>query len=386
MRNINSYLMFCKFSCKSNDIMEENIVNKEVISDKQGILIIIMFILGTSSIFVTGLEAQNDIWLAVILSILAALPIILIYARLHYIFQGEDLFSIIEICFGKFIGKVIGIIYVWFIFHTGTSVLMNWTQFVITVTFPETPIVIVTIIAIILSIWIVKEGIEVIGRWVSLFLLFVICIIISGIILSIPNMDIDNVQPLLYNGIKPVLKGAYSVFMFPFTQLVVITMSISNFRRKRSSFKIYILGLFIGGVLILLTSLSNILVLGVDIASNTYYPSYDSATKINIGNLLQRMEILVAIGFTLTAFLKISIYLLATCKGITKVFGYTDYRFIVTPIALLMINLSIFLNDSLMDYFSYITEVWIYYAFPFHVILPIIIWIVAEIRKKKLKV
>lgn len=364
--------------------MEEYIVNKEVISDKQGILIVVMFILGTSSIFVTGLEAKNDIWLAVIVSILTALPIVLIYARLHYIFQGEGLFSIIEICFGKFIGKVIGIIYVWFIFHTGTSVIMNWTQFVITVTFPETPIVIVTIIALMLSVWIVKEGIEVIGRWVSVISMVVLFIVISGVTASIPNMNFDNVRPLLYNGIKPVFKGAYSVFMFPFTQLVVITMSISNFKRKRSSYKVYILGLFIGGFLIFLTSFGNILVLSVDIALNTYYPSFDSASKINIGGLIQRMDILVATGFTLTAFLKISIYLLATCKGVVKIFGYTDYRFIVTPIALLMINLSIFLNESLMDYFAYITDVWIYYALPFHVFLPIIIWIIAEIKKKKL--
>ena len=58
-------------------------MNKEVISDRQGIAIISLFIIGSSSIFSQGLEAKQDIWLAFIIGIAMTLPMILIYARLH---------------------------------------------------------------------------------------------------------------------------------------------------------------------------------------------------------------------------------------------------------------------------------------------------------------
>lgn len=62
-------------------------MNKEVISDKQGIPLIIMFIVGSSSIFIMGLEAKQDLWIAIILSFLMALPTTLICARLYSIFS-----------------------------------------------------------------------------------------------------------------------------------------------------------------------------------------------------------------------------------------------------------------------------------------------------------
>ena len=63
-----------------------------------------------------------------------------------------------------------------------------------------------------------------------------------------------------------------------------------------------------------------------------------------------------------------------------KVFRYSDYRFIVIPISLLGINLSYFLHENIMEYFYWILEIWTYYAMPFQVILPIIIWIVVKIK------
>lgn len=83
-------------------------------------------------------------------------------------------------------------------------------------------------------------------------------------------------------------------------------------------------------------------------------------------------------------FVEISIYLLATCKGIIKFFGYEDYRFIVTPTTLLVVNLSYFEFDSITSYFEWSIETWPYYSFLFQVILPIIILVVVEIKKKQL--
>ena len=79
-----------------------------------------------------------------------------------------------------------------------------------------------------------------------------------------------------------------------------------------------------------------------------------------------------------------SICLLAVCKGIAKFFSCTDYSFIVTPIGLLMNNLAIFIYDSKMEVIEFASTVSPYYKFPFQVVLPIIILIVAELKKKRL--
>ena len=160
-------------------------------------------------------------------------------------------------------------------------------------------------------------------------------------------------------------------------------MAFSSFKKFNSSYKVYPFGLVVGGLILTLTSLTTISVLGVEVASNSYFPAYTSISNIDIGDLLQRLEIIIAIIYTFGVFVKISIYLLATCKGITKLFGFKNYRFIVTLVSLLMLNLSYFVHDSIMYNMEWTSEIWPYYAFPFQVILPIVIWITAESKRKK---
>ncbi|WFD11088.1 GerAB/ArcD/ProY family transporter [Tepidibacter hydrothermalis] len=357
-------------------------MNKEVISDKQGISIVILFIIGSTSIFVMGLEAKQDVWLAFILAILMVLPMLIIYSRLHYIFPHKDLFDILEICFGKFIGKIMILLYTWFVFFFASDILVNYGQFIRIVNLQNTPQIIPIISLCILCAWGIKEGIEILGKWAEFFVLIPIISFFIMIILLIPDMNIDNITPILGEGFKPVLKGAFSAFTFPLVQIVVFTMGFFSFKTKKSPYKIYIIGLLIGGIFVSILSITNILVIGVNTATNVYYPTHATASKVELGNLFQGAEVIVFLTFILGGFIKISILLLCICKGITKVFGYKDYRFIITPISLLVINLSYFQYDSILYYYEFNTDIWPYYHFPFQVIFPIIIWITAEIKKK----
>jgi len=357
-------------------------VKKEVISDKQGIFLTVLTIIGTSVIIVMGLGAKKDLWLANILSILIALPMVITYARLHYIFTGKDLFDILVICFGKFFGTGISILYIWFAFHIGALVTNDFGTFITSVSLPETPEFVLMLVIIILGIWGVKKGIELLGRWTELFTPFIVIFIFTIILLLIPHMNINNIRPVLSNGIKPIIKGAFYSFAFPFAETVILTMFFADFESKKSPYKVYIVGLLIGGFILVSLNLTILLVLGINTSLSFYFPTHSIATRINIGTFFQRVEIISAIIFILGGFVKMSICLLAVCKGIAKIFSCTDYRFIVVPIALLMSNLSLFIYDSTMEVIEFASTVSPYYKFPFQVIFPIIILIVAEKKKR----
>ncbi|MCM1988350.1 GerAB/ArcD/ProY family transporter [Oceanirhabdus seepicola] len=135
-------------------------MNNEVVSDKQGISLIVLFIIGSSSIVVPGLPANNDVWLAIILSVLMAMPMALIASRLHVIFPERDLFDIIEICFGKFLGKILILSFTWFVFKLAAEVLRNSSQFLNTSSLTETPLIIPMICISMLILFIVKKELE----------------------------------------------------------------------------------------------------------------------------------------------------------------------------------------------------------------------------------
>ncbi|WP_053955497.1 GerAB/ArcD/ProY family transporter [Inediibacterium massiliense] len=361
-------------------------MNIEKISTKQGISLIILFIVGSSSIFAQGLEAGHDLWLAFIIGIGMVIPMIMIYARLHCLFPNKNLFDMIEICFGKIIGKIIVILYTWFVFFMMSDILLNYSQFVQGVSFIETPHTVIHILFILICAWGIKEGIEVMGRCSELFIYIPILSICFIVLLSIPNMEINNILPVLSKGMKPVFKGAFSIMTFPLIQIVVFTMVFDDIKNNQSMYKIYLLGMIIGGVYLFMLSITNILVVGVEGATSLYYPTYGTISRIKIGNILQRIEVIISVVFLLGGFIKISILLLCTCKGIAKVFNMKEYRFIVLPMSLLGVNLAYFQYDSVMDYFEFNRDIWPYYHFPFQIIFPIILWIVAEKKKNPLTI
>jgi spore germination protein KB len=98
-----------------------------------------------------------------------------------------------------------------------------------------------------------------------------------------------------------------------------------------------------------------------------------------VGDFLQRLEIIPAVALLTGGFVKISICLLASTRGVSKLFNCEEYRFLVTPVGLLMLNLAYLVYDNIVEMMAGIAEVWTFYAFPFQVILPLIIWVGAEI-------
>jgi len=79
--------------------------------------------------------------------------LLLIFSRILSLYPGKDLFDIIQIVMGKFMGKLISVLMIWFAFHLGTLVMRNLSDFTNTLVFPDTPVVLPMIFFIILLIW-----------------------------------------------------------------------------------------------------------------------------------------------------------------------------------------------------------------------------------------
>ncbi|WP_187296363.1 GerAB/ArcD/ProY family transporter [Tepidibacter mesophilus] len=360
-------------------------MNKEIISDKQGIAIIVIFIAGTSSIMPLALQAEQNVWLAILLSMIMALIMSLILIKLHIIFSGKNLFDICEICLGKFFGKILIAIFSLYTFNEGVEVLVNNSQFITDTGLPETPDIIIRIFFLILCIWSAKEGIELIGRWSSLFFVPFVFFSFISFILLMPRMDINNMLPILDINFKPVFKAAFASFSFPFGEIVMLSMIFSDFKNEKSYYKIYFLGLLIGGICTLILSLSTILVLGPIEPLNENYSAYSTIAKIDIRDFIQRLEIMSSLIFVIGSFLKFSVLILASCMGFSKIFKIKDYRHIIVPICLLTLNFSFISFKNRMDLIQWNYIAFSYYIFPLEVIFPIMLLITSKLKNKLIK-
>jgi spore germination protein KB len=357
---------------------------KELLTEKEGVALSVMFIIGSTLVAGGATEAGQDAWISIILAMIMALPVLTIYARLLHLFPGKDVFAIIDHVCGPYIGKVLSILFVWYAFHLGALVLRNFSEFLKEVSMTETPGYVIDLPMILLCIWAVKGGIKVLGRWAGLIFTVLLFIILTTEFLSFTRMNLGNLKPFFYKGALPVVDGAFTVFSFPFAETVLLISVFSSLNSSISPYKMYYLSLLTGGTLIFILVLRNISSLGFPYIATQYFPSYIAVSLINAGQFIQRIEVVVSITFLLSGIVKVSICLYGASVGIARILDFKDYSMITAPVGLLMVNLSTIIYTSMQEMFEWI-KIYRYYAIPFQIILPIIIWIGAEIKTRSQK-
>jgi spore germination protein KB len=358
-------------------------MRKEQLNDKEGICLLTIFVTGSTLIIGIGSEAENDAWIAGIVAIFMSVPMLMVYARILSLFQGKDLFDILEIIMGKILGKAAAVIYIWYAFHLGSLVIRNFGEFLATVAMRETPMLVSILILTLTCIVGVRSGIEVMARTAAYLMPIFMGIIAVVQILAIPKLEPSYLKPILGGGIVPVLKGAFYAFSFPFTETVIMTGAFYTLKKK-SHYKVFLSGVLLAGATIILLTTRNILVLGF-MRSRLFYASHTAVAMISVGEFLQRIEVTVSFTFAVGVFIKAAICMFVACKGISKVIGLHDYKSIVIQTGLLMAYFAYTVYDNTKEMFDWAMKVYPFYAFPFQVIMPLIIWILAEIKAKKMK-
>ncbi|WP_411681212.1 GerAB/ArcD/ProY family transporter [Clostridium thailandense] len=357
---------------------------KEQINDKEGICLLMIFIMGSTLIVGIGGEAKNDAWIAGILAILMAVPIILVYGRILSLFPGKDLYEILNIVLGRIISKIVAVIYIWYSFHLGALVIRNFGEFINTVTMPETPMIVPMICLGLVCIIATKSGIEVMGRISASVLPILLITILIVQLLAIPITNFSFLKPVLGNGFKTILGGAFSAFSFPFAETVLFIGILFSLKNQKSYYKVYSLGLFSAGIIIVILTMRNIVLLG-ELSGKVYFPSHMAVGMIKIGEFIERIEVSVSILFVFGVFIKTSVCLLVACKGISNIFHLNDYRPIVMQTGLLMVYFSYIVYNNTMEMRFWAFKVYDHYAFTFQVIIPILLLLTAEIKKRSRK-
>lgn len=362
-------------------------MSKETISKQQGVALIGLFLLSSNLLLPTGVKAGTDLWIAIIVAGIVSIPLVTIYARILQIFPEKNFFETIDIIFGKLWGKVLSLLLSLFVFHLGALVLRNFGEYLNVIGIRDTPKIVPMVFLQLLCIWIVKEGIEVMGRWSKFSIRFLFFLVLITVIFMSHEWNLRHLLPMFYNGLGPIWDGVLHVISLPFAETVVFLMIFSSISNgKRAIYQVFWYGLFFGIFVTLITSINELLTLGIDIYRYSKFPSHAAISRLYVGNFLQRLEIIPVVGILGGGFIKVSVCLLGTTRGLAHILNLKDYRFLITPIGLLMLNLSIFVYDDILELTTWSSDIWPSYSFVFQILLPVFIWLAGEIylyRRKK---
>ena len=354
-------------------------MKENVLSGRQLICLTWLFLLGSAAVSGGGGPAGRDTWGALVLAAVAAIPLVLIYARVSTLFEERNLFDMLLRVFGKWFGRLISLCVILYCFMLGTLTLREFPVFVQTASLPKTPKIIFAAILGLICAYLAALGVRSFGKAGILFSAAAGCVIILTFLLLLPNMEFGNIRPVLGARWEDIGKNAAMFFGAPFGESVLLLCLFCDMKPGHSKYKAYFWGLMLGGAFLTAIILGNILSLGTGNFMSLSFPSYSAVSTINIGDYFQRAEVMAVSCMLLCDIIKIAVALYAACLGVASIFNITDYRKAVPVLALAMIPLSVFVSRDTVEIFRRFPGS-LAYLIPIQVVIPLILWIWGESR------
>lgn len=364
-------------------------IPNEKINAYQFLLLVILFSIGTSILIIPSIlagEVKQDAWIVAILGTLIGLLIIWLYCIIGQWFPQLTFVQINEKILGKWVGKLTSLVFVIMSFIYAATLLFYSGTFLNIHFMPDTPMAALNILMTIIIVMGVYLGIETIARSAEVFILVFIVLFFILIVFIIPEIKLENIQPIFESNPKMIFKSSLSVIEVTSINAIVLLMIFPAFINDiKKGKKFFFIGNLIGGIMIIILTLLCILVLGAYGTAEEIFPGYKLAKRINVGDFIQRIESLMSILWIIALYFKTTAYFYASVLGITQIFNLKNYRPLTMPLGGVVVVLSLVLYPNVVYQKTWNETIGLLLSFSVGLFIPLLLVVVYFIRKKQLK-
>ncbi|WP_391122827.1 GerAB/ArcD/ProY family transporter [Psychrobacillus sp. L3] len=364
-------------------------MQKTKINSFQFLVLVIFFTVGTSILELPSALAaysKQDAWIASIIGTIIGILVIWFFTKIAAWFPNLTYVQINEKILGKWFGKFSATLFVSLCLLYTASLLSHSGLFLASQLFPNTPIVVVNILMTFILIMGIRLGLETVARSAEILIFIFLFLYIGLVIFIIPEIDVHNIEPFFISKLGPLLKSSIMITVISSVNAIVLLMIfpslINEYEKGRKSF---FLGNIIGGIVIIIVTVLCIFVLGSSTTARQIYPSYILARQINIGNFINRIEVLMAALWIICLYIKTSIYFYAGTMGLAQIFNLKDYRPMTYPLGIIIIVLSVIIAPNFISQANFDATTSTSLSIVIGIFIPLLLTIVYIIRKKQLK-
>ncbi len=354
---------------------------KEQISSTMLMFAIICFVQASTSLsaFVVSVLKQET-WICVVLGYLISLPVIWVYLKLAELYPRKTLIEINDSVFGKKLGKLFSVFYLWFFFSLVFLNVNTISAFVVNYVMPETPLMVIVLMFVFVCVYSVRKGVETITRYGAFFVIIVVIYIVVNTILLFQHMKLSNFLPLFVSPVMKYVQASHTMAILPLCEIMAFMMLFPNMEKGKSIKRPVLLGLTFGAITFLNTISRDTAVLGV-LSAYLELPSFEALRLINISNTLTKVEVFYIFLLIALQFFKTSVLLYSTAKSAEQIFGLTSYKVLSTVIGALAAVFAVISFKSQVDNVYWGRNIAMHYSTFFEVILPVITLIAAAVRR-----
>ncbi|MFP3121910.1 spore germination protein [Ectobacillus funiculus] len=325
--------------------------------------------------------AGRDMWISPIWSSVIGFVTVFVAVRLNKLYPKDTIIQYSEHIMGVFLGKVIGIILLFFYLQAVSHIVWQYGEFVMGYFLPHTPQVVVLGSMILICAFAVRGGVEVVGRLAEMIVPIFILLFLFIIILLLPDAEVKNIFPIMGKGVIPSFKGAILPNVW-FSQLFFLSFFLPYVTDRQK-------GARWGGILVctvmLTMVITNLIILFIFGAAtgNMGAPLMNAVQYISVADFLSHLEALVMAIWIAGAFIKINVFYYVLALGSAQWLNLSEYRTLVLPLGFLIVLLAIWDTPNASAYASYVQKISLSFGPLSQTLLPLFLLLIAYLRKGK---
>ncbi|MCR8842167.1 spore germination protein [Paenibacillus sp. SC116] len=349
--------------------------------------LIFTYLSGFATLYMLEIKMLGtDAWMSILFATLGSLLLLGILLYIQRQFPEQTIFEYTEQLVGKWIGKGLMIIFLYYCFELCMLTSKALTVFYTTAIMPKTPSYVFNLLIFIVTTYAAYLGLETIGRAAQIILplavisLTAVCVLIASII------DINPFLPMFQRSWNEIAYTSLSTYAFPFSKVIVFAAVFARVKDKEAVSRNSMIAIILAGIYFFSATYLTIGSINPYLASIKTYPFFTAISMVRIGDDIERFEI-VSIGFwTMLVIFEGILALYVAMRCIQYLFSLPDTKWLHIPTALLLFGLSekSFANGSAsiieFDYTTYP-----YTSLIPTTIIPLILLIMTIVKKRAKK-
>jgi spore germination protein KB len=345
-----------------------------------------LFELGSAILVPLASDAKQDAWLAILFGMVGGLFLFWVNYRLFLYYPELVPSEYMQKLLGKILGTILAFCYIIFFMYIAARVLRDFGEMLLTFAYIETPLFIVNALLMLVIIYAVSKGIEVVARTGEIFFIFIYFLAITGFILIVFSglIDINNLKPILEEGIFPIVRVVFTqTFYFPFGETIVFSMIFPYVTKRKSGKKIGLFAIMLSGINLAITMAINIGVLGVDLASRSQFPLLSTIQSIQVAEFLERLDVFFMISLVICIFFKVSIYFYAAVASTAVIFKIKEPSKLTYPMGMVVLFMSVTIASNYAEHLKEGLKFVTRYLHPFFLIaIPLLLLGIAFFKNR----
>jgi len=299
-------------------------------------------------------------WLSALISyIIGFIPLLMIIYISNYR-QDLKLHDKINNLFGNKIGFCINLILSLILISLAITLLYNINNFILSQFLYRTPFLISCSLFMILIIYSVNKGINVITKSAMLLLIINIALYTINIGSLIQHVDLTNFLPLLKENTKNILPASIkiaSINYLPLLTLIVIPKERVTVPKKYN--KTLIIAYIIGAIISFGLVITTFGVLGIDLVNTFEYSEYIVLRKVKLLGFLERIENIISLQWIIGSYVYLTIIMYTISKSIPlKSIKAHKWINLIIGIILVALTIYIFKDNTIFD--TYVKNIFPY--------------------------